>query len=672
MKQIASFDVFDTLLTRRVATPTSLFLILGDRAAHAGLVQVLPSVFREHRVKAEEEARASAPGREATLEEIHRALSSRLGIPAAAGETLSRLELAVEAEFIVPVPAALDMVRMARDQSSRVLFVSDMYLPASFIRDQLEKHGFWLEGDQLYLSCEWRVSKWEGSLYRKILESERLRPAEIHHTGDRRDADFDVPSRLGIKARHLDVCRLTRYEQMLEGFSGESAGFTSLAAGTSRLTRLESPAATKHLATLSEIAGSLISPVIAFYALWLLREARERGLQRLYFVARDGYLVKRVADALIHAFRLPLETRYLYGSRQAWHLPAITEFSGESLSWLFEKTRTLNLRIVLGRLQMTPEEVADLLGERGWPQHLWDEPLDDESLRRLKTDLLDSADFRVRVEKLVETRRDVALRYLEQEGLFGQIPWAVVDLGWHGRLQQSLEKLLGMKKAVPTFGLYFALFADSPALAQVRTASYLDWDLRSPPESKDIPSLVFLMESFCTAPHGSTVGYRAEPGGRIVPQCREQGFEPLETWGVSTVHSTVERFAENLKGLDLPREILDWDSRSALLQILRAFSREPLPAEARAWGAFPYEDEQAGTVRERLTVPYELTWKNLQIALTYGEERFLPASWKVLWHGAQPHMRSVNSMILKFALRLGSAKRSLGHLVRRVISLREC
>jgi hypothetical protein len=138
------------------------------------------------------------------------------------------------------------------------------------------------------------------------------------------------------------------------------------------------------------------------------------------------------------------------------------------------------------------------------------------------------------------------------------------------------------------------------------------------------------------------------------------------------VHSAVERFARNFEELSLPEKILDWDSKPALLQILGAFSREPLAIEARAWGAFPYEDEQAGIVRERLTAPYELTWKSLQVALTFGEERFLPASWKVLWHGAQPHMRSVDSAVLKLALKLGMAKRSMGHLIRRFISLREC
>ena len=49
MRRTASFDVFDTLLTRRVAAPISLFHILGERAARAGLVQVSAPVFRVQR-----------------------------------------------------------------------------------------------------------------------------------------------------------------------------------------------------------------------------------------------------------------------------------------------------------------------------------------------------------------------------------------------------------------------------------------------------------------------------------------------------------------------------------------------------------------------------------------------------------------------------------------------
>ncbi len=672
MKSVASFDIFDTLLTRRVATPTSLFYILGNRAIRAGLIEGTASHFRDQRVRAEEEARMSIPGGEVTLEDIYCLVKSKLGLSASVGIALAQMELDVETEFIIPVPYAGDMLRVARCRNFGIIFISDMYLPTPFIRARLEEHGFWQDNDRLYVSSEWKTSKAEGTLFRTILEREKLQPAMILHTGDRRDADVEQPLRLGMKARQLDVCRLTHYEQMLEEYAAESAGFSSLVAGTSRLARLQDQPPKKHEATISGIASSLISPIITFYAMWLLQEARKRGIQRLYFVARDGYLVKKVADALIRALGLRLESRYLYGSRQAWHLPAITDFSADSLSWLFERTRTLTLRIVLGRLQTTPEEMRKNLALLGWPSSKWDCRLDEESLRKLRVDLLGSTDFRGFVKKLIESKQETTVRYLEQEGLFDSTPWAIVDLGWHGRLQQSLEKLLATKQPAKTFGLYFGLYSDSPALVRLETASYLDWNLRNPPPSKDIPSLVFLMESFCTAPHGSTVGYRQEADENVTPQCREKGFEPLEKWGVSTVHAAVETFAKKLGELRLDEKILEWDAKPALLQILGAFSRNPHASEARAWGAFPYEDEQAGSVRERLTKGYALTWENLRIALTFGDERLLPASWNVLWHGGQAHMLSVNNVLIRMAIRLGWAKRVMGQLARRGVSHRVC
>jgi predicted HAD superfamily hydrolase len=661
--------VFDTLLMRKVAVPTSLFLIVGDRAACSGLWQSTAEDFRKKRIEAEAKARAGTSSREVTLREIYRELSEKSDLALEKSDALARLEMEVEAESLVQVPGSRDMVESARVSSNKILFVSDMYLPPEFIREQLATHGFWRDGDELYVSGEYKCSKADGLLFMTALKREDLRPAALLHTGDRRDSDYEVPSRLGIKARHLDRCFLNRYEQMLEEFSTDSGGLSSQLAGISRLVRLEHSTQTKHLTTLTEIASSLVSPVIVFYTLWVLKEAKDRGLSKLYFVARDGYLIKRIADSLIRALNFPIETRYLYGSRQAWHLPAITDFLSEDLSWLFERTRTLNIQILIGRLQMNPEDIEDILTQLGWPRSVWLRPLDDNLLAKLKEDLLSSAEFRVEVERLVSVRRNIALQYFKQEGLFDENPCAIIDLGWHGRLQQSLERLIGSKRANGIVGLYFGLYADSPALSRQSTASYLNWDLRKPPDSKDIPSLVFLMESFCTAPHGSTVGYRRSANGLIVPEFRDSNFKPLKTWGINTVHAVVEKYAERFGELTLSEKIIKWDSRPALIRILGTFSRNPLAAEARAWGAFPYEDEQSGAVRERLTVPYALTWDNLRIAFTFGDRRLLPASWNVLWHGAQEHLLSVNSVVLGFALRVGLAKRNIGAFVRRIFGV---
>jgi hypothetical protein len=246
----------------------------------------------------------------------------------------------------------------------------------------------------------------------------------------------------------------------------------------------------------------------------------------------------------------------------------------------------------------------------------------------------------------------------------GNTPWAIVDLGWHGRLQKSLETLLKAESNVQTRGFYFALYADSAALAGLDAVSYLKWDLGNPPDGMEVPSLVFLMESFCTAAHGSTVGYRKNGAGRVIPIQRDGVSEPLKNWGISTVHAAVELFARTIEECPFPNALPRWDSRATTVSLLRSFSIEPSPAEARSWGSFPYEDEQGGTVRERLTRSYELTWESLRLALTFGDERFLPSSWKVLWHGAQSHVLSVNNAILAALLRVGALKSKVGRYIR--------
>ncbi len=663
---ISSFDVFDTLLTRKVAHPTSVFLLVGARAAKAGLIDFTPTQFYSARVRAEISARTHSENGEVTLEDIYGDLSADNVIEKVNADELRQIELEIEAAVIVAVPGSRRLTQTERAHAGRLLFVSDMYLSEAFIRGQLQKHGLYEASDRLYVSSSWGASKSEGSLFRTVLREERLHPRAVRHFGDRIDSDVASPRKLGIKAQHHHLCGLTRYEEMLEDVSADSTGFTSLLAGISRLTRLEFAYKTEHLKALSQVASSLIAPLITFYALWLLSEAEAKGLQRLYFVARDGYLVKRIADSLIVALGLKLETRYLYGSRQAWHLPAISEFSEQSLSWLFEKTRTLTLRIILSRLQMNPEDISDVLMKIGWPMSRWDQALDDISLQRLKGELLGDCDFQERVIACVVKRRELTRAYLEQEGLYDDTHWAMVDLGWHGRLQQSLESILEFRKPRHTVGLYFALFLDSPALKRLEHSSYCKWNLHGSSESNQIPSLVFLLESFCTAPHGTTTGYIQEPNGRVKPVLREEKFAPLEKWGLAAVHAAVERFADHLKELPLESGVLGWDSRKVAIGLLEQFSKRPSPSEGRAWGAFPYEDEQGGVVKERLTAPYELNWANLRSALTFGEEEMLPTSWNVLWHGAQRYAHSASSEVVRCALAVGRAKIWLGRGLRRL------
>ena len=91
------------------------------------------------------------------------------------------------------------------------------------------------------------------------------------------------------------MCSLSRYEQLMEGFSKESGGVASVVAGTSRLIRLGAAYRSKHLKTLCGISGSVIAPIVALYGLWILRQVKERGLERLYFAARDIISLRKLS-----------------------------------------------------------------------------------------------------------------------------------------------------------------------------------------------------------------------------------------------------------------------------------------------------------------------------------------------------------------------------------------
>ena len=54
------------------------------------------------------------------------------------------------------------------------------------------------------------------------------------------------------------------------------------------------------------------------FALWVVAQARRRGVRRLYFVARDGEVMLAAARHVIGRLAPDLELRYLYGSRKPW------------------------------------------------------------------------------------------------------------------------------------------------------------------------------------------------------------------------------------------------------------------------------------------------------------------------------------------------------------------
>ena len=622
--RVASFDVFDTVITRAVGSPEAAFLLLGRRLYRRRLIHCTPETFARARIEAERRAYRNARG-ECGLEAIYTELGQALGLSEAEGSQLATLEQALEAEILRVVPGASERISSARALGSRVVFISDTYLPSAFLQQQLAQHGLLTAGDGCYASCEHQMSKRSGTLFREVLRLEGVGPPSMSHEGNSQESDVVPALETGIGARLFDHANLNRYEELLEQHSYASEGLSSAFAGASRMARLAVSVAGPREEALRNVAAGVAAPALVGFVLWLLRRADKLGLERLYFISRDGQVLLQIARQLVKATGLRCDLRYLYGSRQAWNLPAVHVGSEDELAWIWDTTDYLSVRSLLARLDLRPEQVAEELSAVGCPESDWDKTLGPAE-RRALGDLLQTDRPRRLVLDQAGGRRKVLLRYLAQEGVLDSPAWGLVDLGWYGSMQNALSAVLSDLGASVPVGFYFALWKGAivDACSDRREAYYFD-EHRRLGYSGVVPDLIPLMETFCVADHGTVVRLE-EQGEGIGPVLNGSLNQKALGWGLPLVRRTIDAFVDNLL-LD-PDLVNPWaDVRDAITDVLQAFWLRPTVAEARAWGSFPWEDGLgAETYSNSLAGSY--TWSDLLRCL--GSLRVLPhhrASW---------------------------------------------
>jgi FMN phosphatase YigB (HAD superfamily) len=550
-------------------------------------------------MEAERRAFSNHFGQDVDLKQIYRELGTAFGWTESERIEIAEQECEVEKALIRSIPCMKDEVDRARTNGYQIAFLSDMYLPLDFIRCQLSRLGCLKQGDICLISCESGKSKRDGRLFRSLIDEHNLPAKAITHTGDNPVADVAVPHQMGIRAKHFTHTGLNRFESILEAHSTATEGLSSLMAGASRMVRLHTPALSDREAALRDVAAGVMAPALVGYILWLLRSAQRKQFKRLYFVSRDGQVLKLIAEALIAKLGLEIECRYLYGSRQAWHLPGIQTLTEREFAWILARSDSTSLRRILSRVGLRPEDFANDLYLLGFKQTDYDRSLSDGERESLCSFLLN----RPVQERILEEsghRGQLLAEYLRQEGLFEAIPSGIVEIGWNGRMQDSLDTILMAEGREPIHFFYFGLTKHA-GISDYRQ-SYLFDGRRMTGYLPQVPQVWTITETFCAADHGMTTGYTQEIGS-IQPLLRQKFNSKVIEWGLPIIRDALCRFLENLL---LDSELVDWqaDIRQPTAELFRAFWLLPTRDEALAWGDFPYEDDQSGETYFPLAEPY--------------------------------------------------------------------
>jgi hypothetical protein len=370
------------------------------------------------------------------------------------------------------------------------------------------------------------------------------------------------------------------------------------------------------------LASDVAGPLLFGFVHWCLEEAERSGIQRLYFVSRDGQVLQQLALILIEKWNYKVESRYLYGSRQAWHPASIGSLNQTDLEWILVPNKFFSLRQLLARVGLSPDNFKSEATESGLPADQPDRNLSEDERTRTET-LLRKAAVKEAIERESAHRRKLVSRYLEQEGLFDETPSALVDVGWHGNMQRSLSKLLELagKKAVLT-GFYFGLLKERKHNPNDRLKAY--WNHFQPPERGVRGKDRIMMEVFAAADHGSVFGY-AENDSTIGPVLNRPRNTQALGWGTESLQAGVRAFALEFCGLTRREECRP----EVLFEIARGnFHRlvyDPAREEAEVLGRFQFSDDQT----ESSFSPLIPDWSTSTALRAVVQRRLRPPFW---WH----------------------------------------
>lgn len=290
-----SFDIFDTLLMRKVLFPEDVFELAGKRLAEKG---IRISDFKEKRKRAQSDLGLTNP----QIEEIYERFQRKYKISKETARQCLDMELALERETLIPRREMLEVFRHCVANGKKVSLVSDMYLSRETLIPILEQNG--ITGyDDIYISCDKKKLKLQGLL--ELYREERKEEGSFLHIGDHPIHDGICAALAGMDYCLVEsgfhMAQRTAYRQSIEAAETLEE---RLMLGLSVAAILNSPfAATNKMGGLNlasdyDYAYGFCGAVLSQFALFLYGEVKKESVDDILFAARDGFLMQKMYDML--------------------------------------------------------------------------------------------------------------------------------------------------------------------------------------------------------------------------------------------------------------------------------------------------------------------------------------------------------------------------------------
>ncbi|MFN3739297.1 MAG: HAD hydrolase-like protein [Thermodesulfovibrionales bacterium] len=519
--KVVSFDIFDTLLIRKIDPPEEIKKVISSLISE--ILPISPNEYILMRTVAEQQlrnhARSTGFDPECSIEEIIEYILKKNRLDSCLKDRLISVELQVEKSHIAPMPGIKSILTKLKNRY-KLIAASDTYLSCWMINVLLQEVGLADLLDAIYCSCDYKLNKGSGRLFKKIAESERINISELLHIGDNFMSDYFVPRRIGCNAillyekwnieRRGSLRLLMKMEKKSVFWKGYSFVHPLLS--------IERPDFNDK--SESYLWGKIVvGPLLTNFLHILTSKIKDQEFERIFFIARDGFILKKLYILFskeLYGGRLP-QPEYMFISRYTSFIASIKQLGEREIAYA---TWGSNMKVIdaLRRLGVQDiEPIKSILEKHDVdaeyvPQH--------KELCELLYILLSEYDLVEHIKNFSQYMRELLREYLKQIKFFGyNKKIALVDIGWTGTIQDCLEYTFQEISEMPlVIGYYLGLNPPMWVWGSTEQKQGLIYDYRQfYPEEMSIPLFREALEFSCRAFHGTTVGYKKLSYNRIVP-----------------------------------------------------------------------------------------------------------------------------------------------------------
>ena len=453
--RVLSFDVFDTLVARCVEPPDFLIRRTAQLLAQRLDMPSQADELLAQRELVERELReaASIDGNDHECHHdeliacwVRRVCPSRS--PQAQIELIQFVQATeedLERKALSAKPNAKLFLEWARAKGLRIIAISDMYLAQRQVAQLLDELGYRGLIDKVYVSSEKRLAKYSGRLFEHVLRDEGLTPESVMHVGDNFHSDALSPCRLGVQGVFLDEKheRVRRRRQTVSSAMAARGGIwpgRALAEVVGERLRLDDRA--KKEDRYFQYGLEVLGPVFSTFTQGLLERVQRDRPDRIYFLARDGYLFMKLYEVVAgsHPEALP-PAHYTYVSRHVAARAAVSDgLSHDQALMALYNPKQQGLTSVLKTYGLPVAEFEAMAKTHGLVDMT--EPIADWHDARLKAFLADP-DVKGRIAEHGRTAQEVLRTYFEQAGFFRGQRVAPTRTWWGTTLRTCTTSIRG-------------------------------------------------------------------------------------------------------------------------------------------------------------------------------------------------------------------------------------